>query len=166
MSVKIRSPSLCFLKKQTKQISKTEARKMCKEIHRNSELNNWANAIEITDELIECFDDFRKEKSNQEKWTRRHISDKSLSEAEIKKLIIHSEKTVEEIVFEDERKQHVHLALTTLTEKQRSRIMRYYFDEMTLNAIAQMDGVHFTKVHKSIRQAEKKIAKFILKNFR
>jgi RNA polymerase sigma-70 factor (ECF subfamily) len=136
-----------------------------KKIHKNSELNEWIKKVEVTDELIECFEDFRKKKNNQSKSDKRHIDYKSVENAENEAIIIYSKKSIEEIIFEDERKEQTHLALSSLTVIQRRRVMLYYFDDLTLEAIAKLENVHVTKIHKSIKQAEKNIAKYFLKIF-
>ena len=40
-----------------------------KKIHRDSELNVWVKKVEVTDELIECSENFRKTKNNQSNYT-------------------------------------------------------------------------------------------------
>ncbi len=136
-----------------------------KKIHRDSELNEWIKKVEVTDELIECFDEFRKVKNNQKKSDERHIDFRGVDNAENEAIIIHSEKTIEEIIFEDERKEQLHLALSSLTDIQRRRVLLYYFDDMTLKAIAKLENVHISAVERSIKKAERSIAKYILKNF-
>ena len=135
-------------------------------IHRDSELNEWIEKIEVTDELIECFDDFRKIKNNQKKSDERHIDFRGIENAEKEAIIIHSKKSIEEIIFEDEKKEQIHLALIhSLTDIQRRRVMLYHFDDLTLEAIAKMENVYISAVERSVKKAEKSIAKFILKNF-
>jgi RNA polymerase sigma-70 factor (ECF subfamily) len=103
-----------------------------------------------------------KPKTIKKKSDERHIDFRGVEHAENEAIIIHSKKTIEEIIFEDEKKEQLHLALSSLTVIQRRRIMFYYFDELTLSEIAEIENVHFTKIHKSIKQAEKNIAKFVL----
>jgi RNA polymerase sigma-70 factor (ECF subfamily) len=136
-----------------------------KKIHRDSELNVWVKKVEVTDELIECFEDFRKTKNNQKKSDERHIDFRGIENVENEAIIIHSEKSIEEIIFEDEKKEQIHLALSSLTEIQRRRVMLYYFDDLKLDAIAKLENVYISAVERSIKKAEKSIAKYILKNF-
>ncbi|MEA1975341.1 MAG: hypothetical protein U9N10_07240 [Bacillota bacterium] len=57
----------------------------------------------MTDKLIEYFDDFRKTKNNQKKSYERHIDFRCVEKAENETIIVHSKKSVEEIIFEDEK---------------------------------------------------------------
>ncbi len=136
-----------------------------KKIHRDSELNEWIKKVEVTDELIECFDEFRKVKNNQKKSDERHIDFRGVDNAENEAIIIHSEKTIEEIIFEDERKEQLHLALSSLTDIQRRRVLLYYFDDMTVKEIAKLENVVIRVVSRSIRKAEEKLSKYFLSNF-
>ena len=134
-------------------------------IHRDSELNEWIKKVEVTDELIECFDDFRKTRNNQKKSDERHIDFRGVEYAENEAIIVHSKKSIEEIIFEDEKKEQIHLALSSLTEIQRRRVILYYFDELTLFEIAEFENVYISAVERSIKKAEKNIVQYFLKNF-
>ena len=134
-------------------------------IHRDSELNEWIKKVEVTDELIECFDDFRKTRNNQKKSDERHIDFRGVEYAENEAIIVHSKKSIEEIMFEDEKKEQMHLALSSLTEIQRRRVILYYFDELTLFEIAEFENVYISAVERSIKKAEKNIVQYFLKNF-
>ena len=136
-----------------------------RKIHRDSELNVWIKKVEVTDELIECFENFRKTINNQNKSDERHIDFRSVENAEKEAIIIHSAKSIEEIIFEDQKKEQLHLALSSLTEIQRRRVMLYYFDDLTLEGISVTENVSIATVQESIKQAEKSIAKYFLKNF-
>ena len=137
-----------------------------KKINKDSELNVWIKKVEVTDELIECFENFRKTINNQKKSDERHIDFRSVENAEKEAIIIHSAKSIEEIIFEDEKKEQLHLALSSLTKIQRRRIMLYYFDEFNLEEIAITENVSIAVVQRSIKKAEKNITKFILSNFK
>jgi len=136
-----------------------------KKIHSDSELNEWIKKVEVTDELIECFDDFRKVKNNQKKSDERHIDFRGVEYAENEAIIVHSKKSIEEIIFEDEKKEQLHLALSSLTVIQRRRVMLHYFDGMAIKEISKLENAVIRVVSRSIRKAEENIAKYFLKNF-
>jgi RNA polymerase sigma-70 factor (ECF subfamily) len=119
----------------------------------------------VTDELIECFDDFRKVKNNQKKSDERHIDFRGVEYAENEAIIVHSKKSIEEIIFEDEKKEQLHLALSSLTDIQRRRVMLHYFDGMTIKEISKLENTVIRVVSRSIRKAEENISKYFLKNF-
>jgi hypothetical protein len=52
-------------------------------------------------------------------------------------------------------------ALALLTEKQHRRYLLHHVDGKTLRCIADIEGVGFTKIQKSIEAAEQKIRKFL-----
>ena len=57
------------------------------------------------------------------------------------------------------------MALSSLTDIQRRRVMLHYFDEMTIKEIAKVENAVIRVVSRSIRKAEENIAKYFLKNF-
>lgn len=52
-------------------------------------------------------------------------------------------------------------AITQLPEKQRRRLVLYYFGEFTYEQIADMEGCKFQVIAKSIKTAEKNLKKFL-----
>ena len=54
-------------------------------------------------------------------------------------------------------------ALSVLTDTQRRRYLLYHAADLTMREIGQKEDVHFTRIAKSIKDAEKKIKKYFSK---
>ena len=55
----------------------------------------------------------------------------------------------------------LHAAINKLPEKQRKRLVLYYFHNLTLEEIAKLEGVSFQTISKSIDLAIKKLAQIL-----
>lgn len=66
---------------------------------------------------------------------------------------------IEEIILQDNI-QKLRQVLCNLSEKQKSRIIKYFFYNKSLENIAAEEGVDFTSVRESINSAIKKLRKF------
>ena len=67
----------------------------------------------------------------------------------------------EEAERHEQRLELAHKALVSLTDAQRRRYLMYHVDGLTLRQIADKEGVLFTKIHKSVEAADKKIKRFL-----
>ena len=74
-----------------------------------------------------------------------------------------NEKNLEEMIEEKIRNEELYKAISTLPEAQKRRIKMYYFEDLTLQEIASIEGCSVKNVYKSIELAKEKI-KNILKN--
>ena len=68
---------------------------------------------------------------------------------------------MEEIVSQRMEVDKLYRAITQLPEKQRRRLVLYYFGEFTYEQIADMEGCKFQVIAKSIKTAEKNLKKFL-----
>ncbi len=68
---------------------------------------------------------------------------------------------VEETVSRKMEAEALHRAIALLPEKQRRRLVLYYFGEFTYEQIAEMEGCTHPAVIKSISSALKKLQKFL-----
>jgi RNA polymerase sigma factor (sigma-70 family) len=68
--------------------------------------------------------------------------------------------SLEEQYIRKERQQEVRDALPRLTEAQARRIRAYYFDELSLREIAQVEGVSCQAIHLSIQAGIENLKKF------
>ena len=72
-----------------------------------------------------------------------------------------SEMTEEEIGSQQMEVDKLHRAIAQLPEKQRRRLVLYYFGEFTYEQIADMEGCKHPAVMKSISSALKKLKNFL-----
>lgn len=120
--------------------------------------------MEIEKELFDILNEFELEDVAYINEWKRHYDLKDHDEVSINKQAISVPLTVEEIILEQIEEEQLHKAISLLPEKLRHRIELYYFEEMTYEEIALIEGCSKSAIKYSIDNAKKKIKKY-LKNF-
>ena len=119
------------------------------------------NEIEVTDELyLMHLQLVQMEKRNHWRETRRHTSLNYL----IENGIDFEDKSADTlaIIIRRENIERVHKALLTLSDKRRELVHKFYYEEMTMRAIARERGVS----HSSISQQMATVRKHLQKQLR
>lgn len=119
------------------------------------------NEIEVTDELyLIHLQLVQIEKRNHWRETRRHTSLNYL----IENGIDFEDKSADTlaIIIRRENIERVHKALLTLSDKRRELVHKFYYEEMTMRAIARERGVS----HSSISQQMATVRKHLQKQLR
>ena len=115
--------------------------------------------IEINKEIYEAFDKFELEDISQIHKERKHIEHSEVFDYTLYKRAIKKEKRVDEVVEEKLLNETLKDAINKLTDVQKRRIKMYYFEDMTLNQIAQLEKCSIISVKESIDTAIKKLQK-------
>lgn len=117
--------------------------------------------VEISEAVYQAFDKFELEDISQIHKVRSHIEHSVLLEETLNKRMLYKpimmEKEVEDKILIEELK----LAINTLSKTQKRRIKLYYFEDMTVEEIAKLEGTTHQAVSKSIRKAIEEIKKII-----
>ncbi len=127
----------------------------------NKFVDGTTNAIEVTDELyLIHLQLVQMEKRNHWRETRRHTSLNYL----IENGIDFEDKSADTlaIIIRCENIERVHKALLTLSDKRRELVHKFYYEEMTMRAIARERGVS----HSSISQQMATVRKHLQKQLR
>ncbi len=124
-------------------------------------VDGTTNEIEVTDELyLIHLQLVQIEKRNHWRETRRHTSLNYL----IENGIDFEDKSADTlaIIIRRENIERVHKALLTLSDKRRELVHKFYYEEMTMRAIARERGVS----HSSISQQMATVRKHLQKQLR
>ena len=124
-------------------------------------VDGTTNEIEVTDELyLIHLQLVQMEKRNHWRETRRHTSLYYL----IENGIDFEDKSADTlaIIIRRENIERVHKALLTLSDKRRELVHKFYYEEMTMRAIARERGVS----HSSISQQMATVRKHLQKQLR
>lgn len=124
-------------------------------------VDGTTNAIEVTDELyLIHLQLVQMEKRNHWREIRRHTSLNYL----IENGIDFEDKSADTlaIIIRRENIERVHKALLTLSDKRRELVHKFYYEEMTMRAIARERGVS----HSSISQQMATVRKHLQKQLR
>ena len=83
-----------------------------------------------------------------------------LTEASLYDRAMHRPATVEESALQSMEYAQLHRAISELPEIQKRRLILYYFQGLTYEQIAGMEGCTFQAVAKSVAAAEKRLKNF------
>ena len=118
--------------------------------------------MEINKALFDAFDRFELDDLSFMNEVDRHYEQSDQTEQSLNKRAIRSQESVEETVFQRVEDEALHRAIAQLPEKQRRRLVLYYFGDFTYEQIADMEACTFQAVAKSVTAAEKTLKKLLM----
>lgn len=117
--------------------------------------------LQITKELFEALNRFELDDlSILNEWDR-HIEHFEQTEQSLNRRAFYKAESVEDVVLRSIEYERLHKAISELPEIQRRRLMFYYFQGLTYEQIAELEGCSHPAVIKSIQAAIGKIKKII-----
>ena len=117
--------------------------------------------IEIGEALFDAFDSFERDDLSFMNEVDRHYEQSDQTEQSLNRRVIQPQEPMEETVFQRLEHEALHRAIAQLPEKQRRRLVLYYFGDFTYEQIAEMEGCTHPAVMKSISSALKKLKNFL-----
>lgn len=124
---------------------------------------NKLHVIEITEEIYKAFDKFELEDISQIHKFRKHIEHSEIYEETLYKRMMKNSIPLEEEVENKLLMEELKKAIDQLSEVQKKRVKLYYFEDMTVEEIADLEGTTHQAISKSVRKAVEEIKK-IMKN--
>lgn len=124
----------------------------------SNKVKQW---MEIDKTLFDAFNEFELDDLSFFNEVDRHYERSEVTEATLNRRAAKPQKSVEEIVSQQMEMDKLHRAIAQLPEKQRRRLVLYYFGEFTYEQIADMEGCKHPAVMKSISSALKKLKNFL-----
>ena len=128
-------------------------------------LNNKQQKIKVSKEIYDAFNSFELDDLKQINEYDRHIEHLEQSDIALYKKAIREEKTTEDVFDDNEEKEQLRKAIDSLSDIQKRRIIKYYFDNKNEYQIAKEEGTTHQSVHISLERAKQKL-KEILKNLK
>ncbi|MFI3327280.1 MAG: sigma-70 family RNA polymerase sigma factor [Clostridia bacterium] len=126
--------------------------------------SNSEERLEIDKKVaITIFQRFVRKERNLRRSDERHNEYSDVSEETINKRSLNKPLSLEEQVEKTIEIEKLHEAMDVLSEVQKRRIKMYYFQGLTFDEIASIEGCKYQQIQKSIYRAEKKIKKFFKK---
>lgn len=127
--------------------------------------NLKTQSIEVEQEIYEQIDKFELHDLKELNEFDRHIEHLDLLDEEINKRAIYKQTSIEETVEKNIRDEQVRTAINSLSDIQKRRIIKYYFEGKNEYEIAKEEGATHQSVHISLERAKEKL-KEILKNLK
>ena len=123
--------------------------------------NNNEIDLEISKELYSVFNNFELSDLSIMNEFDRHIEHSKLNENTLNKRIFNVERGVEDIVINKIEKQKLHIAIDSLPLKQKNRIQKYFFENLTQKEIAKIENCSIRAIQYSIECALKNLKNFL-----
>lgn len=117
--------------------------------------------IEVTHVLFSQFNDFELEDISYLNTVSRHYEFSELTEQAINERAFLPQEPIEDAVFRKLQYAQLYIAIQTLPDKQRERLILYYFRNYTYAQIAEMEGCTVMPVKRSIDKALAQLAKLM-----
>lgn len=117
--------------------------------------------FQITRELFEELNRFELDDLSVLNEWDRHIEHFEQSEQSLNRRAYYKAESVEDAVLRSIEYERLHKAISELPETQRRRLIFYYFQELTYEQIAEIEGCSHPAVIKSVHAAIEKIKKII-----
>lgn len=121
--------------------------------------NNILHRVEITDNIYRAFDKFELNDVSEIHKYSKYIEHSEIYEETLNKRAIDKQLSVEEIVEHKMDIDDLKLAIDTLTSVQKRRIKKYYFENKTLQQIADEEGCSVMSVKESLDSSINKLRK-------
>lgn len=118
------------------------------------------HSLEISWEVFALFDRFELEDKRYLNEVDRHYEHADLTEAEIEQRSFHTAEPLEDTVVRQMLHEELHKAIAQLPDTQRRRLVLYYFQQLTYEQIAEMEGCRYQSVQESILSAIEKLRKY------
>lgn len=115
--------------------------------------------VSVTKEVFDVFDESEKHENNMLSKNSRYIHKFELSDEALSNKMINHQISVEETIINDIMKKKLYEAIEELPEKERIRVYKYYFDNKTLEQIANEEKVYKSTIKRSIDKSLEKISK-------
>lgn len=112
--------------------------------------------LEIDDAMFALFDAFELDDLSYLNESDRHHERLELTEISLYERAVHLPAAVEDRVLQDLEREQLHKAIAELPETQKRRLTLYYFQGMTYEQIAPMEGCRCRSVQESVLAAIKK----------
>lgn len=119
--------------------------------------------IEVSSSVYQILDSFELEDERQRNEYRRHIEHSEVYEESLHKRTMDKPMGLEDFVIQKATFEELHKAIKQLSEIQQKRIKMYYFDELTVEQIAQIEKATHQAVSKSIRKGIEELKEILKK---
>jgi len=127
--------------------------------------NSKEEKVNISKEVYDVFNRSELTDIKQMNERDRHYDNNEMTDEFIYRNSVVKNETVEDIVEKKMMSEKLQKAINMLSESQKRRLLKYYFQNMTLEEIAKEEGVSFQAVHMGIERSLLKL-KEILKNLK
>ena len=122
---------------------------------------NIFHEVEISEKVFKAFDEFELEDISQIHKFRKHIEHNEVYEETLEHRMIDKPITIEDEVENDILMEELKNVINRLSDIQKRRIKLYFFEDISIEKIAKIEGTSHQAVSKSIKKSIEEIKKMI-----
>ena len=122
---------------------------------------NNINLVEVSVQVYEAFDKFELRDLSELNEYDNHIEHSEIYEETLEKRIINKQELLEDSVIKKDSFEKLHNAINELSDIEKRRIRMYYFEDKTLDEIAEIERTSHQAISKSIHNSLKKLEKLL-----
>ena len=131
-------------------------------------VKNEYKEVKVSEEVFKAFDKFELEDISQLHKVDKHIDMRVIDNTEYMDIILFNNAVNDEISIEEQienkiLQEELKKAILELSEVQKRRVIKYYFENKTLQKIAEEEGCSITSVKESIDSGINKLRKKLKK---
>ena len=117
--------------------------------------------MEISKRLYEEFDCFELQDISYMNVVDRHLEQSEIWDSSLYERAFQKEEGIEDAVIKKLEKERLHNAIEQLSEIQKRRLIKYYFEDKNYEEIAKEEGCSFQMVAKSVKAAIRNLKKIL-----
>ena len=131
-------------------------------------VKNEYKEVKVSEEVFKAFDKFELEDISQLHKVDKHIDMRVIDNTEYMDIILFNNAVNDEISIEEQienkiLQEELKKAILELSEVQKRRVFKYYFENKTLQKIAEEEGCSITSVKESLDSSINKLRKKLKK---
>ena len=131
-------------------------------------VKNEYKEVKVSEEVFKAFDKFELEDISQLHKIDKHIDMRVIDNTEYMDIILFNNAVNDEISIEEQienkiLQEELKKAILELSEVQKRRVIKYYFENKTLQKIAEEEGCSITSVKESLDSSINKLRKKLKK---
>ena len=131
-------------------------------------VKNEYKEVKVSEEVFKAFDKFELEDISQLHKVDKHIDMRVIDNTEYMDIILFNNAVKDEISNEEQienkiLQEELKKAILELSEVQKRRVIKYYFENKTLQKIAEEEGCSITSVKESLDSSINKLRKKLKK---
>lgn len=111
------------------------------------------NKVNVTKDIYDLFDLFELHDLKELNEYDNHIEHSELCEFTLERRRLHKSESLEDLIIKKIANEVLYDSINKLNEKDRMRIIMYYFNDMTLQEIAKLENISHQAVSKSIKKS-------------
>ncbi len=120
--------------------------------------------VEISKELFNEFDDIERDEARKIQYDKRYLEQSYQTDISLYNKAVNKPLSVEDKTIKDIDYIKLYRAIETLSKMHKRRILLYYYDNLSLSDIAEIEGCSKVAIKYSIDNAIKQLREFFKKN--